>query len=506
MMKGGQSDLVDIKNKREQELILYLSQDSGYQTAQNLAKHFSVSSKTIYRTINSINKKFSDETQEELIISEKGKGFKLNYKSYINLKAFASKNALSYDVTPQNRRNNIIEEILISSPKELSVDKLYEKYYVSDSVITTDEKEMAKMLKKYNLTLHRKNRKLNVTGEETDLRKAIADLSPTLNFSDFNDLFDNDSLDFDRSDVEFIYRQIQLIEQLLDSDIPYPYNVNFFIHLYIMLSRFKKVKHNQLDSQLGLSKQYRDEMMTDEKIYCVANHIYENTIEYLKCEVPEIEVYNIFQYLISTRIQNELSTKKIEQIVKDITLFYIDEMKKHISLSEGKERLYDSLVDHIRPMLNRLNNGITIKNELNLQIKQEYPEIFNYVASVSKDVSKKFEIPLINDDEIGFITLYFAIELEKNQERIQTLIVCTTGIGTSELFKTKVEKFFPELDISDVISSSSVESYLEKHPNIQLVLSTVQLTDELNIPCLIVTAMFTVEDQNRLMTLIEEIK
>lgn len=84
------------------------------------------------------------------------------------------------------------------------------------------------------------------------------------------------------------------------------------------------------------------------------------------------------------------------------------------------------------------------------------------MSEVSKEVSQHFKLPLINADEIGFITLYFARMLETQQLPIQTLIMCTTGIGTSELLKAKIIKKFPDLNIVDVIATKNYRTALEK--------------------------------------------
>ncbi|MGD1370479.1 PRD domain-containing protein, partial [Enterococcus faecium] len=99
------------------------------------------------------------------------------------------------------------------------------------------------------------------------------------------------------------------------------------------------------------------------------------------------------------------------------------------------ESIFIDLANHIKPMINRLKNRIHVKNGLLDQIQLTYEKIYNSVSEVSKEVSQHFKLPLINADEIGFITLYFARMLETQQLPIQTLIMCTTGIGTSELLK-----------------------------------------------------------------------
>ncbi|MBS7731996.1 PRD domain-containing protein, partial [Vibrio cholerae] len=95
---------------------------------------------------------------------------------------------------------------------------------------------------------------------------------------------------------------------------------------------------------------------------------------------------------------------------------------------------------------NRLEHKIRVKNNLLSQIKLTYEEVFMGVRKVSGSISEKFNLPAINDDENGFITLYFAKALETRQYQhpIKTLIMCTTGIGTSELLRAKVSKKFPE--------------------------------------------------------------
>src|SRR5699024_2111707 len=147
------------------------------------------------------------------------------------------------------------------------------------------------------------------------------------------------------------------------------------------------------------------------------------------------------------------------------------------------------------------------KNSLLSQIKISYEEVFLGVAKVSKLVSENFNLPAINDDENGFITLYFAkvIVTGQHQRPIKTLIMCTTGIGTSELLKAKVSKKFPELEIIDVVASGNPQMFKEKYPDAELILSTVHMMDELPIHFLLVSAMFTNDDQKRLQQKIEEI-
>ena len=72
--------------------------------------------------------------------------------------------------------------------------------------------------------------------------------------------------------------------------------------------------------------------------------------------------------------------------------------------------------------------------------------------------------------------------------------------------KAKVAKKFPELEIVDVIASRNIRMIQENYADADLILSTVQITEEVPIPSLLVSAMFTADDQKRLQAKIEVIQ
>lgn len=150
-------------------------------------------------------------------------------------------------------------------------------------------------------------------------------------------------------------------------------------------------------------------------------------------------------------------------------------------------------------MLNRLDNHININNNLLDQIKIEYSAMFQAVKRAIKQLASKYNLSEVDDNEIGFLTLYFASELEKHKKHIDTLIMCTTGIGTSELLKSKIIANFSNLNIVDVISTASLDEALRRYPQIQLVISTVRPLHAVSVPVVVVSAMLNMEDRKSLM-------
>ncbi|TSB44839.1 BglG family transcription antiterminator [Alkalicoccobacillus porphyridii] len=490
------------KNNREQDLLLFLSKSQSYVTSEELVEELKISQKTVYRLIKKINDEYMDKP---LIISERGRGYTLDYENFISYKKSNNTYKENYR-SPSERRNRIMEELLLSSPKPINIYDLFSEYYVGDSVISNDEQIMGEELKAFNLVLERKDRKLAILGEEADIRKAIKQTNKIFHAIDLDDLKNNQELNFNKYDVLFILGQLRNIEKELDITIPYPYNVNIFSHLYILLSRSRKVPAMLFKDKV--SDDEMDSMTRDVILYPVAKDVVHNIEIYLNSSLPKIEIYFLYQYLVSSRMQGSLAiTTTFTPKVVEVTNAYIEGMSQYLGIEIESQSIFIDLANHIKPMLNRLDYNIRVKNSLLSQIKVTYGDVFTGVTHVSESVSNTCDLPSINDDENGFITLYFAkvMVTGQHQRPIKTLIMCTTGIGTSELLKAKVSKKFPELDIVDLVASQNMQMVKEKYPGADLILSTVHLKGDISMHHLLVSAMFTLDDQKRLQSKIEEI-
>lgn len=491
------------KTNREQHLLLTLFETQGYMTAEELANILQISAKTIYRLIKRIN---DAEAKDPLIVSEKGRGYKLNYEKYLSQKKWQQNKEDIY--SPSERRNRVMEELLLSSPRAKNIHNLFEDYYVGDSAIFNDEQEIARQIKEYELTLERKKRTLAIIGDERNIRRAIVDLVATFSTIDLDELESIKVSNLNNYDVLFVIRQLREIESSLAITIPYPYSVNIFSHLYILISRFRKVGALQIDKERPLTEKELAEFHSDPYLHQIAKDVIRNVENYLHQKLSELEVYYLYQYLLSSRMQGKShgNAHNFSPKVMQITHMYLNEMTARLNNDMNNETNFLDLANHIKPMINRLENKIRIKNGLIEQIMITYPETFEQVTEVSEKISKNYDLPPIHRDENGFITLYFARILETNTSPIKTIIMCTTGIGTSELLLAKVEKRFPELEVIDVAASRYSKENLRKHPEAELILTTVQLPQDLPIQSLVVSAMLTADDQNRIQRKIEELQ
>lgn len=484
-----------MSSNRERNLIYLLVNKKDFVTAKKLASELHSSDKTIYRVIAQINEHYGNEP---LIISERGRGYKLDYQRYLDSNHHDSNVDGLSNVTPVERRNQIMKHLLLIAPKRIRVNDLFETYFLSSSSQSSDEKIIAEILKRYNLKLDKQRDYLSVVGSELNIRDAIQSLINDVGIVDLNQVLKNDNFPRKR-DVRFVFEQIKYIETHIQSSIPYPYNLNLFSHMYILIDRMRNTKLPIKKDNDEAIADYLETSSLDASLLEVSQQVIRNTEGYVSVKLPTIEGYYLYQYLVSSRIDGFTPTSLGEgSKVQQITDVLIAQVEKLTGKTFRNQKLIGRLSEHIRPLLNRLDNNIKINNNLLDQIEIEYPVMFKAVKKATEHLSDQYHLPVIDDNENGFLTLYFASELEKRKQNITTLVMCTTGIGTSELLNTKIQANFSNLDVVDVIATAALDEALAKHPQIQLVVSTVKPLHPVTVPVVVVSAMFNMEDRKKL--------
>ncbi|EAH4442138.1 BglG family transcription antiterminator [Listeria innocua] len=481
--------------KTERALINLFLTKNDFLTANQLALMLEVSSKTIYRKIKNIN---SATDEKEIIISEKGRGYKLNYKAYIQAKLETTSDIFGY--TPSERREKILLQVLFKSPKYLNIAKLYEGYYVGYNSIKNDFALLNQSIEKYHLALEKKQKEIRVVGTEENIRIAINEVINNLDLSSYDDLKTEYS-NLNNADVQFIVRQMEIIENKLMISIPYPYDINIFSHLYILINRFRQGEVEDFDETNEIY------LVTNEKLHTIAVEAIESIEQYLKMKLPKRETFNFLQYLISSRFNHEIEliSSNVLPIVEEMTDFYINQVAAKIDMPINKKQLKIELLSHMKPMVNRMNHQINIKNNLLSDIKLEYGQLFDIIKETARDVAETFKLNTISDDEVGYITIYFAKHIEESPLVKRIIIMCSSGIGTSELLKVKVQKAFPDVEIVDVLSSTRFKNSLQDYQNIDFILTTINAESTKEIPSLLVSAMFTEKDKMMVKKLMESL-
>lgn len=218
--------------------------------------------------------------------------------------------------------------------------------------------------------------------------------------------------------------------------------------------------------------------------------------------LSESEIGYIVLHIIGTKMQqNKIEDVNLEledeesielAVIMSKEIINIAERALSLDLSNDKQ-LLNGLILHLRPTINRLKYGLTLRNPLLNDIKENYPEIYG-VAWMTSVVFEKYLGKKVAEEEIGYIALHLGAAVERAKKPLKALVVCTTGIGTAQLLAARLEKSFKQIEIKDIVSSVSLhESILN---DIDIVISTVPI--EINKPFINISPLLTQNDIKRL--------
>lgn len=403
-----------------------------------LSQEIGCSTKTIQNEIKEVNK----ELKNCEIVSIRGIGYKIEG----NLDDIDIKNSDLYDY---DRVEYIIKKIInISSTDKdtIKLEDLADAMYVSLSTVKNDLKEVKKILNEYNLKISSKHKQgICIEASEEDIIKFIINYSNkvdnSLNIKDFlnNNIIEN----------LFSLKKILLdtlnYENMILTDNEFKNIVNY---ISIYLSRNNT---NQIDFIKEYIKKYKN-----------------------KKEKPISEDEQL------------LIRKAIKEFCRDLNI------ATSINLSHDKI-FEECLFNHICNLYKRADLGINQYEITAGEIKLKYPFAFELGKIAKKTIEKNLNME-ISEDEVENIALHIGGALERIDKRdekkvYKTIIVCTSGVGTSMLIKSKLENIFKgKLEIIKVIPS-----YLIDYVNvldIDFVISTVEVNLE-NINVIKVSPMLT---------------
>lgn len=403
-----------------------------------LSQEIGCSTKTIQNEIKEVNK----ELKNCEIVSIRGIGYKIEG----NIDDIDIKNSDLYDY---DRVEYIIKKIinLSSTDKDtIKLEDLADSMYVSLSTVKNDLKEVKKILNEYNLKISSKHKQgICIEASEEDIIKFIINYSNkvdnSLNIKDFlnNNIIEN------LFSIKKILLDTLSYENMILTDNEFKNIVNY---ISIYLSRNNT---NQSDFIKEYIKKYKS-----------------------KKEKPISEDEQL------------LIRKAIKEFCRDLNI------ATSINLSHDKI-FEECLFNHICNLYKRADLGINQYEITAGEIKLKYPFPFELGKIAKKTIEKNLNME-ISEDEVENIALHIGGALERIDKRdekkvYRTIIVCTSGVGTSMLIKSKLENIFKgKLEIIKVIPS-----YLIDYVNvldIDFVISTVEVNLE-NVNVIKVSPMLT---------------
>ncbi|MBD8162809.1 BglG family transcription antiterminator [Erwinia persicina] len=493
---------------RQQKLLKYLLQHPEYVSVKNMASWLAVSEKTVHRDIHFIETLLTEWN----ITTEKKAGIGImlivddSQRLMLLEQLFTPEEGGAEALANNSRRVKIASQLLSDTPRETSISKLSERYFISSASIVNDLKIIESWIAPLGLTLVRGQSGTHIEGSENHIRQAMASLiNDVMNFQEPG-VVNHSRLDpgsykalthyFGEEDVLFVQQLLQQMEQQLTYPLGEPYYINLFTHILIMMHRMA------LGNPLILSEENINQK-ADEIVFTIAQGMVNQIEQKMNNTLPCDEVWFVYQYIISSGIVVEdnpanppLCCQLSNSESRHLTLDLIATFSEVININLRDDRLlHEGLLIHIKPLLNRLKYHIRIRNPLLEDIKQELGDIYQLTGHAVMQLCQRFHLPEIADDEIGYLTVHFQAALERQIAHKRILIVCSSGVGTSHLLKSRILRAFPDWVITGVVSASSLNTYCQQQ-DIELVISTIHLAEQ-PLPVVYVSAFFNDDDIKR---------
>lgn len=451
--------------QRQSLIASLLIKQNGYKTVKHYAKQLNISERTIHLDLKAVEKYLLQEGYELEKKPGVGIGVVKTFKDQSIEKIIDESSIYS----TSGRRKKIIELMLLEN-RTVTFEFLSELFLISKTSINNDLKFIRKMLTSGNdLKMISDSYGTRLLGAERDIQKAYLEFNRFLLEED-HILLDSDDdkrleilSDFYGKDIVSVCARV--LYSYVKNDInaiAEHYVFNILNMMSILVYRILKGYHidelsmlNGERSDLFFEKS-AEEMLT--KISLRLNFTFTpNDVSYLST------------YLISNRFEPLPAEKRYHEVVTSV----ISKVSESLKIDFTKDnKLLEQLMLHIPPMIYRLQEGIQTDNPFIFQIKKEFSLVYNLIWIVMSEYEDELKV-IFNEDEIGFLTIYFQSAIEKAKFSKKVLVVCPTGIVTSELLLNRIINILPSLTTIEV---ASIKELSERNlDDLDLIISTVKL-------------------------------
>lgn len=468
-----------IISSRTKEIIRIIVAEHGFITINDIARKMNVSERTVYREIPDVTKTLKNWDIQLESASKKGLKIIADKETLDNFMEEIEETAKIQVIESEDRKNYIILALLheddFIKTEALSID-----LKISLPTIRNDLKKIEQMLERQDVQLIRKKGE-GICLEGTQVAK-------------------------DHLLVNTIMKNVEIdvLINWLDGDLANPHPFIALLEKYgyqDILMRSHAILRNL---PLSLNENCIDDWNYIECVFLIAAMVYRH-------EKGEMEDFPIKKLNMSSGNAEKTVVKKIAKIVENefeitlneeetaylswvihLTVYpnlteeslseefilrlkvngIINRINKELGINlEHDDDLLDGLLVHLNRALKRIRSGMNISNPMLREIEKDYAKLFEITG---KAVRKEFPNENFTQDEVGYLTLYFAVSLNKHAKRsVRILVVCSSGMGSSKMLASRLESEISEIDVKKVVPLIGLaKENLEEY---DLILSTIPL-------------------------------
>lgn len=507
------------KNKitlRQKKILQELCNDDKYVTISNIAERLGISSRTVLRELSGVEKWLA--TWHCTLDKKSGLGIRLS-GSLENKKAAIESLEEQTEVsgfTPAERQLVIISELL-QDREPVKIFSFTKRLKVTEGTVSHDLDKIEEWLKDYDLRLIRKpGLGIYVEGSEKAVRQAIVNLiyenvneSQLLNLVKGSKALEDKTRDrllnlIEKDTIKKIETLIFELEKKLRYRLADNAYIGLLIHLTLAIQRIRK------NEKIVIDKKYLNELKTYSE-YEIAQDLTIQISQVFNIEIPEDETGYITMHLIGSKSFDSFpvsSEKNDTDELQKLTYEMIKIVEAETGyLLEYNESLFEGLISHLGPAINRLKMNLDIRNPLLQEIKEHYSSLFKLASKCVGVVEEKIGIKM-PDSEIGYIAMHLGAALENSKTRSKRIfraaISCATGIGTSRLLATRIKKEYENIQVVEIISTLHIKEEWLKENGIDFIISTVSL-DNSSVPVVVVNPLLFEKDKAKINVAVRDL-
>lgn len=504
--------------KRSYQLVRELLLTRQPLTLEALARRLGVSSRTVRTELDTLEGWLSEGSQ---LIRKPGVGIALTLSEADHRRVLQESmpEKILEPFSSSDRQRFIFLKLLQNDPNFHTMQQFADALYVSRIAINKDLEAVEKSLVSYNLNLVRKpHYGIEVQGSEENWRKAVADylvrlVDKDVLFDVLNQNIEHSLLDSSRIDPVsyrqirslFPEKEIRIVREILEETEHergiYFTDDNFvslLIHLVIGLERIKQNKALTMpEAQLEFLRQQSEFALTSQ----IAQRL-ENAFN---IDVPEAEIGFMALHILGAKVEHgsldvSLALRDFEPELVKLAQAMIKaaEGALHLKLTADKQLLLGLLL-HLRPVINRLKYGMSLRNPILNQIKEQYPTVFGAAWIAGAYLEKELGVK-VSEEEIGYLAIHLGASAERQKHPKRVLVVCSSGIGTAQLLASRLRKMSSSLEVVDMVSALRLKERCRNlTEQIDAIVTTVPLSGNFGYPMIRVSPLLTDQDQQRLL-------
>lgn len=486
--------------KRTCEIIKSIYERPNEFDVKGLAQSLNVSIKTVQADIQEINEYFESKGNASLEVEDN----KFSIRK-TNKPIYETLNTLSfYDYKLSKDERLVIEALLlIFTYDHVIISEIAEFMYVSRSTVIGDLKYLNDYLNDYNLSINAQtNTGISLSGSEEDIRGLFVSILQKYDY--LYGLFSHQEAtkNIKSGDSKAIAVEKNIILQNLTAEAEgyselqlTECSFNMMVnYLSLAIYRIKLGKH--LKSCESRNTEVNNKLI--EMLYKLVcqhfNIVYdENELAYLK---------NFSVNLSYLKKSSCLDGSREIVKIQTITRLFIMNVSRSLNLPLYRDyELFQSLSNHLERIF---IDGFTIfteNDEINVII-EKYGDI-KKVVTENIDILEQYVSRTITDEEISYIVVYICASIEKMKTQTticNVILICNSGIGTSQLLKSKLLERF-DLNIINVIPKHRLSNSLTS--DVDFVISTVDL-ENVDVPYIKISPQLTDSDFLRMRKMIDD--